>query len=65
MEQNSYKNGETQIEKDLIPIIEDGHGDESKYPPIKTVILSMMSIYFSVFLTALVSLLIQLQRLIV
>jgi len=58
------KNSKHQIDGSLeigpSPIREDE--DESKYPPLKTVILSMLSIYLAFFLSALVSLLIELQR---
>ena len=42
------------VEKGTMPVA--GAEDESKYPPFKTVILSMLSIYMAFFLCALVSL---------
>jgi hypothetical protein len=52
------KNGKQQtndsVEKDIKPV--ERAEDESKYPPLKTVILSLLSIYMAFFLTALVNL---------
>lgn len=42
------------LEKGSMPITEDENEDGSKYPPLKTVILSMASIYLAFFLSALV-----------
>jgi hypothetical protein len=51
--ENSLEKGSTFAQEDE---------DESKYPPFRTVVISMLSIYAAFFLTALVSVLIKLWK---
>ena len=56
---NGGRQTDDSVEKGTIPV--GGAEDESKYPPFKTVILSMLSIYMAFFLSALVSLSVYLE----
>jgi hypothetical protein len=51
---NGGRQTDHSVKKGTMPV--GGAEDESKYPPFKTVILSMLSIYMAFFLSALVSL---------
>ena len=55
LSENREQQMDVSIEKGPSPMRQE-EDDESKYPPLKTVILSMLSIFLAFFLSALVSL---------